>query len=319
MTQIMKYTLQDFMNITFNSFDFSLPDETMELINKLSCQVGSPTYIKTPLFQKRDVKDINMLNFKKKKNNNGKNVDDDWDTLRSFQTTKLEQKVGIDVQIDLIRSYLNKMTDRNFVEIKNKITELLDKLIEDGIEHEDITKIGENIFEIASNNRFYSKLYADLYSELIQKYEIMKILFENSLNAYMELFVTIEYVEASEDYDKFCKINKINESKKAISNFFVNLMMNSIISKEIINNLIVSLFKQIYIFIYQDNKKNEVDDLVENVSILFRKEVVEIFNSEVVDGLTVLNLIDKLAKSKSKNFPSLSNKSIFKFIDLVEM
>jgi hypothetical protein len=315
----MKYTLQDFMNITFNSFDFSLPDETMELINKLSCQVGSPTYIKTPLFQKRDVKDINMLNFKKKKNNNGKNVDDDWDTLRSFQTTKLEQKVGIDVQIDLIRSYLNKMTDRNFVEIKNKITELLDKLIEDGIEHEDITKIGENIFEIASNNRFYSKLYADLYSELIQKYEIMKILFENSLNAYMELFVTIEYVEASEDYDKFCKINKINESKKAISNFFVNLMMNSIISKEIINNLIVSLFKQIYIFIYQDNKKNEVDDLVENVSILFRKEVVEIFNSEVVDGLTVLNLIDKLAKSKSKNFPSLSNKSIFKFIDLVEM
>jgi hypothetical protein len=318
MTQMMKYTLQDFMNITFNSFDFALPDDTMELINKLSCQVGSPTYIKTPLFQKRDMKDVNVLNFKKKKNN-GKNVEEDWDTLRSFQTTKLEQKVGIDVQIDLIRSYLNKMTDRNFVEIKNKITELLDKLIEDGIEQEDITKIGENIFEIASNNRFYSKLYADLYSELIQKYDVMKLLFENSLNAYMDLFATIEYVDASEDYDKYCKINKINESRKAISNFFVNLMMNSIISKEVINNLIVSLFKQIHIFIYEDNKKNEVDELVENVSILYRKEVVEKFNSEVVDGLTVLDLIDKLAKSKSKNFNSLSNKSIFKFIDLVEM
>lgn len=315
---MMKYTLQDFMNITFNSFDFALPDDTMELINKLSCQVGSPTYIKTPLFQKRDMKDVNVLNFKKKKNN-GKNVEEDWDTLRSFQTTKLEQKVGIDVQIDLIRSYLNKMTDRNFVEIKNKITELLDKLIEDGIEQEDITKIGENIFEIASNNRFYSKLYADLYSELIQKYDVMKLLFENSLNAYMDLFATIEYVDASEDYDKYCKINKINESRKAISNFFVNLMMNSIISKEVINNLIVSLFKQIHIFIYEDNKKNEVDELVENVSILYRKEVVEKFNSEVVDGLTVLDLIDKLAKSKSKNFNSLSNKSIFKFIDLVEM
>jgi len=318
MAQIMKYTLQDFMNITFNSFDFALPDETIELINKLSCQVGSPTYIKTPLFQKRDMKDVNMLNFKKKKNN-GKNVEEDWDTLRSFQTTKLEQKVGIDVQIDLIRSYLNKMTDRNFVEIKNKIIELLDKLIEDGIEQEDITKIGENIFEIASNNRFYSKLYADLYSELIQKYEVMKMLFENSLNTYLELFVTIEYVDASEDYDKFCKINKINESRKAISNFFVNLMMNSIISEEVINSLIVSLFKQINIFIYEDNKKNEVDELVENVSILYKKEVVEKFNSEVVDGLTVLDLIDNLAISKSKNFSSLSNKSIFKFIDLVEI
>ena len=301
----MKYTLQDFMNITFNSFDFSLPDKTMELINNLSCQVGSPTYIKTPLFQKRDVKDENMLNFKKKKSN----VRDfeDWETLRSFQTTKLEQKVGIDVQIDLIRSYLNK------------ITELLDKLIEDGIEQEDITKIGENIFEIASNNRFYSKLYADLYSELIKKYEIMKILFENSLNTYMELFVTIEYIDASEDYDKFCKINKINESRKSISNFFVNLMMNDIIPQEVINNLIVSLFKQIYNFIYIDNKKNEVDELVENVCILYRKEVVEKFNSQVVDDLNVFEIIDKLAKSKSKNFPSLSNKSIFKFIDLVEM
>jgi hypothetical protein len=313
----MKYTLQDFMNITFNSFDFALPDKTMELINNLSCQVGSPTYIKTPLFQKRDVKEENMLNFKKKKSN----VRDfeDWETLRSFQTTKLEQKVGIDVQIDLIRSYLNKMTDRNFVEIKNKITELLDKLIEDGIEQEDITKIGENIFEIASNNRFYSKLYADLYSELIKKYEIMKILFENSLNTYMELFVTIEYIDASEDYDKFCKINKINESRKSISNFFVNLMMNDIIPQEVINSLIVSLFKQIHNFIYIDNKKNEVDELVENVYILYRKEVVEKFNSQVVDDLTVLEIIDKLAKSKSKNFPSLSNKSIFKFIDLVEM
>ena len=289
----------------------------MELINNLSCQVGSPTYIKTPLFQKRDMKDENMLNFKKKKSN----VRDfeDWETLRSFQTTKLEQKVGIDVQIDLIRSYLNKMTDRNFVEIKNKITELLDKLIEDGIEQEDITKIGENIFEIASNNRFYSKLYADLYSELIKKYEIMKILFENSLNTYMELFVTIEYIDASEDYDKFCKINKINESRKSISNFFVNLMMNDIIPQEVINNLIVSLFKQIYNFIYIDNKKNEVDELVENVCILYRKEVVEKFNSQVVDDLNVFEIIDKLAKSKSKNFPSLSNKSIFKFIDLVEM
>ena len=317
MTQTMKYTLQDFMNITFNSFDFALPDKTMELINNLSCQVGSPTYIKTPLFQKRDVKEENMLNFKKKKSN----VRDfeDWETLRSFQTTKLEQKVGIDVQIDLIRSYLNKMTDRNFVEIKNKITELLDKLIEDGIEQEDITKIGENIFEIASNNRFYSKLYADLYSELIKKYEIMKILFENSLNTYMELFVTIEYIDASEDYDKFCKINKINESRKSISNFFVNLMMNDIIPQEVINSLIVSLFKQIHNFIYIDNKKNEVDELVENVYILYRKEVVEKFNSQVVDDLTVLEIIDKLAKSKSKNFPSLSNKSIFKFIDLVEM
>jgi len=316
--QVVKYHLQDFVNITFNSFDFSLPDETIELIKSLAHQVGSPTYIKTPIFQKRDVKDINMLNFKKKKIS--KNLDEDWDSIRSFQTTKIEQKVGIDVQIDLIRSYLNKMTDKNFTELKNKIIELLDTLIDDdNTENHDITKIGETIFEIASNNRFYSKLYADLYSELINKYEIMRKLFENSLNTYIELFNNIEYVDANENYDKFCKINKINESRKSISAFFINLMLNSIISREIINNLIVSLFKQIYTFISIENKKNEVDEIVENVAVLYRKEIINEFNTEVVDNMNVVELINKLANTKSKNYQSLSSKSIFKFMDMVEM
>jgi len=314
MTQMMKYTLDDFKNITFNSFDFSLPNETLEFINKLAHEVGSPTYIKTPIFQKRDIKDINMLSFKKKK---GK--EDDWESLRSFQTTKIEQKVGIDVQVDLIRSFLNKLTDRNYVDIKNKIIELLDKLVEENAEKDNIMKVGEIIFEIASSNRFYSKVYADLYSELIQKYEVMKILFENCLSTYMGLFQNIEYVDATEDYDKFCKINKINESRKSISAFFINLMLNGIISKEVINNLVVSLFQQINTFIYVDNKKNEVDELVENVVILFKKDICEEFQSEVVNGELISTIIDRLAHSKSKNFPSLSNKSIFKFIDLVEM
>lgn len=316
--QVVKYNLQDFVNITFNSFDFSLPDETIELIKSLAHQVGSPTYIKTPTFQKRDVKDINMLNFKKKKIT--KNLDEDWDSIRSFQTTKIEQKVGIDIQIDLIRSYLNKMTDKNFTELKNKIIELLDTLMEDdNTGNQDITKIGETIFEIASNNRFYSKLYADLYSELINKYEIMRKLFENSLNTYIELFNNIEYVDANENYDKFCKINKINESRKSISAFFINLMLNSIISREVINNLIVSLFKQIYTFISIENKKNEVDEIVENIAVLYRKEVINEFNTEVVDNMNVVEIISKLANSKSKNYQSLSSKSIFKFMDMVEM
>jgi ABC-type antimicrobial peptide transport system ATPase subunit len=96
-------------------------------------------------------------------------------------------------------------------------------------------------------------------------------------------------------------------------------MLNGIISKDIINNLVVSLFQQITTFIYVDNKKNEVDELVENVVILYKKDICHEFQSEVVNGETISVIIDRLAHSKSKNFSSLSNKSIFKFIDLVEM
>ena len=54
--------------------------------------------------------------------------DEDWEALRSFHTTKIEQKVGIEVEIDLIRSYLNKMTDKNFADMKNKIFEILNQM-----------------------------------------------------------------------------------------------------------------------------------------------------------------------------------------------
>lgn len=316
MTQIIKYDLNDFMEVKMNTFDFTLPPETIDLINKLVIEVGSPSYIKTPIFQKRDIKETNMLNIKKK--NFHKNVEDDWDSIRTFQTTKIEQKVGIDIQLDLIRSYLNKMTDRNCIEMKIKIIELLDRLIEDNVENEDIHKICENIFEIASNNRFYSKLYADLYSELINKYELMRKIFENSLNTYMDLFNTIEYVDASENYDKFCKLNKINENRKSISTFFINLMLNSVISKEVINNLVVSLFKQMYALVFIENKKNEVDEIVENIAILYKKKIIEEFNTEILDNMNAIELIHKLSNSKSKNYQSLSSKSIFKFMDLTE-
>ena len=292
-TQNIKYQLQDFSNIKYNGFDFKLPDETIQMIKELCYEVGSPNYIKTPVFQKREIKDGNILsiNHRKKKAVETLN-DDDWEVMRNFQTTKIEQKIGIDVQIDLIRSHLNKMTDKNNLEMKNKITEILDKLIKDSIAQEDMMRIGSIIFDIASNNRFYSKIYADLYSDLIDKYETMKLLFENSLNTYLELFNCIEFVDPSVDYDKFCRINKQNENRKSLSTFFVNLMKIGVISKEVVNHLIVNLLGQIYSFISKENKKNEVDELTENVGILFDKEDIQSNNSAVVDGMSIMDVID---------------------------
>lgn len=77
---------------------------------------------------------------------------------------------------------------------------------------------------------------------------------------------------------------------------------------------------KIYLYINQDNKKNEVDELTENIAILYKKEL---FNGEVeyelIDDMSISEIIEKLAHSKSKNYLSLSNKSIFKFMDLIEM
>jgi len=326
MTMAMRYTLKDFTDITFNGFDIKLPEETLIIITELSQQVGSPTYVKTPTFQKRE----NVLkagstdgnDFKRKKKNRPTEIlnDDDWETIRTFQTTKMEQKVGIEAQIDLMRSWLNKMSDKMYNEPCDKIMEILNQLIQDGIADEDMLRVGTIIFEIASNNRFYSKLYADLYSKLIENYQVMRNIFNENLESFMELFNCIEYVDSEKDYDRFCKINKDNERRKALSLFFVNLSTNNIIDGEKLKEMASSLLKKLVSFISQENMKNEVDEITENIAILYshNKSLYESCD-EKFDGLTFGEMVNKLAHCKAKTYPSLSNKAIFKFMDLVEM
>ena len=331
MTQLMKYTLNDIQNIVFEGFDFVLPEETLKIISELALQVGSPDYVKTPVFQKREnpmkvepSKEITTSFKKGGRRNRPVEItnNDDWDSIRSFQTTKIEEKVGLDLQIDLIRGLLNKMTDKNYLDNRNKICNIIDKLIEENISVEDMTRLSCTIFEIASNNRFYSKIYADLYSDLTTKYEIMKTTFERNLVSFTDLFDKIEYVDPKVDYDKFCEINKTNEKRKSLAVFYLNLMYNTIISKKTIMNITRNLLYQMYMFISEEDKKNEVDELNETIAILYKKELYqddEGDNYTLIEGYTIPEVIEKIAKSKVKDYKSLTNKSLFKFMDLIDM
>ena len=332
MTTAMRYTLDNINDILFQGFNYSMPEETLKIISELALQVGSPDYVKTPVFQKREnpmkvePKEFGIGNGPKKNNRRNKAVeivnDDDWDALRIFQTTKIEEKVGLDLQIDSIRAQLNKFTDKNYMDVRNKIIEIIDKLVEENISSEDMARLSSIIFEIASTNRFYSKLYAELYSELITKYEIMKTTFEKNLEIFTELFNTIEYVDPKVNYDKFCEINKTNEKRKALAAFYLNLMYNGIITRQTIMIITRNLLFQLYTFISQEDKKNEVDELTETVSILYKKELYDDDEGDEykqIDGFTIYEIIEKIANSKVKDYKSLTNKSLFKFMDLIEM
>ena len=132
MTQTYRYSIQDINNIILNGFEYKLDEQIIEVISKLTSEVGSPTYIKTPNFQKQNAEvdenkrqnsktinnkmaknnlDDGTINRRKKTNRNSEFIkDDDWETIRTFSTTKIEQHEGIDIIIDTIRSDLNKMS-----------------------------------------------------------------------------------------------------------------------------------------------------------------------------------------------------------------
>jgi hypothetical protein len=302
------------------------------LITELNNKVCSSSYVKTPVFKKREnpmkiepIKEFTGAGFKKT-GKRGKAVeivnDDDWEAIRSFQTTKIEEKVGIEAQIDSIRVLLNKITDKNYIDIRNKIIDSIDKIIQEGIAPEELLRFSSAIFDIASANRFFSKMYADLYSDLSTKYQILKTAYETNLEKFTALFNIVEYIDPQVNYDKFCEINKANEKRKALASFYLNLMNNGIIPKIKIIQITRNIISQIYTFISVDDKKNEVDELTETFAILYKKEIYQDDEAEgydEIDGFTITEVIDRIAKSKVKDYKSLTNKSLFKFMDLVDM
>jgi hypothetical protein len=333
----LRYTLEEVEDIVFKGFDYRVPDDVMEKISNLAMQVGSPDYVKTPIFKKRENPmkvDCDATSTptptpskeytKKRRGNKNMEVlnNEDWDSIRSFQTTKIETKVGIDADFDSIRSMINKMTDKNYSDMRNKIVEIIEKLVSENSESE-LSGIAENIFDIASSNRYYSKIYAEFYSDLSSKFEFIKALYLENVKRFTDLFNIIEYVDPNENYDRFCEINKINEKRKSLASFYINLMYCGVISNDEIMNITRNLLAKVYEFISVENKKNEVEELTETIAILYKKELYEGDDDgecyEKIEGFNISEIIVKIANSKVKYYKSLSNKALFKFMDLIDM
>ena len=351
MAQVYKYTIHDINNIILNGFEYNLNNDVIELISNLTSEVGSPTYIKTPNFQKQNTEndDIKAQKYQSRsiygpgagggngcgnsKNNNSikrhKGIsnkqhldpvkDDDWETIRTFSTTKMEQHEGLDIFIDNIRSNLNKMSIKTYDEINTNVTFNIDELLRENITNEETHKISNIIFDIVSTNRFYSKLYAKLYSNLLTKYEFIKLVFKEKEASLCEILNNVHYVSPDENYDLFCEMNNTNEKRKALISFFINLVFYDVIEIRAIEDLLIHLLDTLNILIKEENKKHVVDEYIEIIFILYNKELFNNSNIVTDNHTKIVETIKRLAGVKVKTYPSLSSKSIFKLMDIIEI
>ena len=268
----------------------------------------------------------------------------EWDTILSFQKTELKKKEGIELGIDNIRSYLNKLTDKTyatmFSNILKEISELFTASTDDtSDEHNTVAvmnRIALSIFNTASSNAFYSEIYARLFRDLMAQdssdttspFAVFRDLFERNLASFMSLFETIDYCDPKKNYDKFCDINKANEKRKAMSLFIVNLMKNGIVEK----TQVVALMRQIQELASSnmrlEGKTNEVDELTENLYIMVKHShatfTAPSAAAAAVDGenaesfKTRVEQITEISKLKLKSKPSITNKTIFRHLDMID-
>jgi hypothetical protein len=273
----------------------------------------------------------------------------EWDNILAFQKTELQKKEGIEARMDSIRSYLNKLTDKTYdamlENLNNELNEIFkttgdvdaEEAAAGGGESQDdregateelnsiviMNRVAVSIFNTASSNAFYSAIYARLFKDLMGKYSVFKDVFDKNLSTYMTLFETIEYCDPKKNYDKFCDINKSNEKRKSMSLFIVNLMKIGIVDKMHVLLIMKQLQELLYSNLRQEGKTNEVDELSENLFIIVKSSHANLKDTknepEIVETFARrIEQIVEISKLKIKSKPSITNKTIFKHLDMLD-
>jgi hypothetical protein len=263
----------------------------------------------------------------------------EWEALRRFKATVFEKKQGIDSSIDQIRKSLNKMTDKTYDTLIIQIVGEIDKIISlSGKDREpeetpeiemteelmgDLKRIGNSIFDIASGNGFYSKMYANLYNELMGKYDFMRVIFDKNVDEMNGIFKNIEYCDPSVDYDKFCDNNKKNEKRRSLSLFYIHLMNLGIITTSKMLGIIRELQDTIISLIDEQGKQSIVEELSEIVFIMVKNSInnkkSSVYESMPLLWTPIIDNIRSLSTMKAKAKPSISSKTIFKHLDILDL
>lgn len=322
MTSIVNmYRLTDFEKIKNDGITYKLSQETIDIIKNISSNVGAPEYVKTPHFEKK----INGGGgYRQKQSNVKETIIDDWSMIRNFKTTVLEKKKGIELSVDKIRKSLNKITDKTYDKMLTQIIDEIEIIVNDNKTDDDkvqldefieeLNRIGDSIFDIASGNSFYSKIYAKLYKELINKYKFMNDIFNKKIKNNNYLFEDYSYCSPDSNYDEFCKNNKLNEKRRALGLFYINLMLEGILSPDIIITIIEEIQENLLIKVKQSDNSNIVEEMSEFLYIVITNGITILKKNNGWEQ--IMNRVNIISSKKHKSEPSITNKSIFKHLDI---
>ena len=279
--------------------------------------------IDSPMGRDRE-KDKKKRDFRQKEpvhahNNNTRSdegVDVEWEMMRAFKATKIESKTGIEKTVNDIRIALNKISSANYDKQRDAVLTLVNGYFDSDEKTETNTRrISKAIFDIASTNKFYSEMYAKLYKELIGSQSTFSELLDDLVNGFMQLDAIPVYIDPDSDYDGFCAYSKACEIRKSTSAFLVNCLKLQLITPSRIADILCEFVK------YVDTKRKEdgfskcVEEVVENVYIIVTMCLSDLSSTQQWNEY-ILPKVTQFVEEKSAQ--SMSNRAVFKFMDVLE-
>lgn len=205
-----------------------------------------------------------------------------------------------------ILKILNKISEKNYEKLKDELCILVKSI--DSVE--DVDKITLVIFNIASSNLFYSKLFSKLYKELIDINRSFYDIFQIHYHKYFAEIQAFDYTTTT-DYDKFCEYTKKINQMDSVLTFFINLMKTNNCDIENITDLCILLEDKLL------NDK-EYEKIEQNEQIL---HCIYIIFKECIDYLLFHENLETIVRKvkEIRLHPRLSPKMKFKCMDLDDL
>ena len=297
--EVLKYDLTFFDDVKKTS-SYVITDDTIKLIQEL----GN----KLTILNKAN-------NFFEKKHSNKKLSTDNWNNVKNFKPTTFVKKEGLDKNINIIRINLNKITNKNYDILSVRILDEIDIIHENNVEH--FKTIKKLFIDTVCNVNIYSEIYVMLYRSIIEKYDNSLFNINDDYAVLKDELLNIKVIDSNMNYDDFCKNNKNNERKRSLSLFYINLMKQELFPKEDIINLILDNQTYNFNMINDINNSDIVDEICENLFILI-KNAFDYIKDDDKYSLIYNNVVSITKLKKSEN-NSLTTKSKFKHMDLIDL
>jgi len=152
---------------------------------------------------------------------------------------KSSEKVEDTILNTILLGKLNKFSEKNYEEIKEFITHIIDSGQTDMIKC--FMKL---VFEKAASEEMFCPLYARLLSELSTRYPVLLTEMANLYTVYMAIFEEVSETKA-ENYNEVCKQNVEKKYRRGYSQFLAELIKHSVIDTDVFMKTITTIVTQV--------------------------------------------------------------------------
>ena len=249
-----------------------------------------------------------------------------WKKREDFKVTVIAKKEGCESLLGELKKYLNKLTilnyDTQFILINDIMEQIHQFQLDIGDTDNDKSNAGlsqaiDLILHVACTNKYYSMLYANLYSHLVTVYSYFLNEKTTIYNKLLSSLDDIESVDPNEDYDKFCVVTKQNDERRAHMLFVINLFKNGNFTMDELRDLIKTVNNMISLQLMDSARVEYTNELTEIMNVFVSNMVPEMKKTD--DWKFIQTHIIEYSKYKNKDYPGLSSRTIFKYMGMVDL